>query len=451
MSQQWTRRQLLRSGLAAAAGLSTPRALMGMLGGAAAGTAQASFGDYKALVCVFLDGGNDGYNLLVPNDPLRYASYKAARGTLATAQSSLLPLNGGLYGLHPATPELRDLYNGGRLAFVSNVGTLLAPTTKLDVIAGRNLPPQLFSHNDQQSCWLSSDPGSSLRQGWAGRLADLLGSANANPRLSMNISVAGANLFQVGATTLPYAITPAGAQKQKAYNADSSRGRARLAVHQQLLAQARAGHAFEQFGGTLSKRAVELSAEVADALSGAPDLQTAFPADNDLAAQLQMVAKMMSVRGRLQMSRQVFFVSLSGFDTHDDQLESHPALLSQVSQAVAAFQQAVDELGLSDSVTTFTGSDFGRTLSSNGDGSDHAWGNVHWVMGGAVRGGAVYGSFPDLTLGGLSDAGNGRLIPTTSVEEYGAGLLRWFGADETVIDTVFPHLARFATRAVGFL
>lgn len=446
MSRQWSRRDLLRSGLAAAAGLSTPRALMGLLGGAAAGAAPAASAQaagYKALVCVFLYGGNDGYNVLVPRDA-RYAAYRLARGSLSLPAEQLLPLSGGLYGLHPVMPELRELYEQHRLAFVANVGTLLAPTTKADVIANRNLPPQLYSHNDQQDCWMASEPDSPLRMGWAGRLADLYGSVNAHPRLSMNISVSGANLLQVGDTTLPYTLGAGGVQKFKAYNPDAARGRARLAVHEELLRQAAASpHLMQPFGATLSSRAVELGVEVGNALQAAPALQTAFPADNELAAQLQMVARMMAVRDRLQMSRQVFFVSMAGFDTHDDQLETHPQLLAQLSQALAAFQRSVDELGLADSVTTFTASDFGRTLTSNGDGSDHAWGNVQWVMGGAVRGGRVLGRYPDLTLGGVDDAGNGRLIPTTSVEQYCVEPLRWLGVGQNEIQTVFPHLSRF--------
>ncbi|WP_428312416.1 DUF1501 domain-containing protein [Hydrocarboniphaga sp.] len=452
----WSRRELLRNGLAAAAGLATPRSMMGLLGGAMASTANAAFSDYKALVCVFLYGGNDGYNVLVPRDNSRYGVYAASRGNLATAQSDLLTLNAGLgevlsgrmYGVHPAMPEIQSLYNSGRLAFLANVGTLLQPTTKDDVLMKRSLPPRLYSHNDQQDSWLSNQPDASPRLGWGGRLADLLTTANTNTRLSMNISVAGNNLFQFGKDTVPYSISSSGVRKFSAHS--GTRGDARTATFRKLLEQAKTKGIYERYGAQLSERAIDIGADVDAALSGVADFTTEFPGSS-LAAQLKMVAKMIAARSELGMSRQVFFVSLGGFDTHDDQLTTQPALLTQVSQAFGAFDSVLAEIGVRNMVTTFTTSDFGRTLTSNGDGSDHAWGNVHWMSGGAVKGGSVYGTFPDQTLDGDDDAGQGRLIPTTSVEQYGATMLKWFGASETQIATIFPHLSRFPVSDLGFL
>jgi uncharacterized protein (DUF1501 family) len=452
----WSRRELLRNGFAAAAGLATPRSMMGLLGGAMASTADAAFSDYKALVCVFLYGGNDGYNVLVPRDNSRYGVYAASRGNLATAQGDLLSLNAGLgdilggtmYGVDPSMPEIQSLYNSGRLAFLSNVGTLLQPTTKDDVLMKRSLPPRLFSHNDQQDSWLSSQPDASPRLGWGGRLADLLTTANTNTQLSMNISVAGNNLFQFGQNTVPYSISTSGVRK---FNANSgTRGDARTATFRKLLEQAKTKGIYERYGAQLSERAIDIGADVDAALSGIADFSTEFPSSG-LSSQLQMVARMIAARSELGMSRQVFYVSIGGFDTHDDQLTTQPALLSQVSQAFGAFDSVLAELGVRDMVTTFTTSDFGRTLTSNGDGTDHAWGNVHWIAGGAVKGGSVYGTFPDQTLDGADDLGQGRLIPTTSIEQYGATMLKWFGASSDQIGTIFPHLSHFASSDLGFM
>lgn len=447
----WTRRNLLRCGLSAAAGLSTPNAMLGLLGGALATSAQAAFLDYKALVCVFLYGGNDGYNVLVPSD-FRYGTYAAARGGLAVPGVSLLPLFPQLlplsldfYGVHPSMPELQSLYGLGRLAFVANVGTLLAPTTKDDYAQRRNLPPRLFSHNDQQDQWVSSTPDANTRLGWGGRLADLMGSVNANRRLSMNISIGGNNLFQIGQNTVPYSLSTGGVRKF-----DANTG-ARSTVFRELLNQAQTRNSFERYGAQLNSRSIDTGMEVDAALSAVPDFFTSFPSNNSLADQLQIVAKMIAARNTLSVSRQVFFVSMGGFDTHDDQLVDHPGLLSKISQAFGSFNSVLDELGVANSVTTFTGSDFGRTLTSNGDGTDHAWGNVQWVMGGAVAGRQVAGQFPNQTLDGPQDAGQGRIIPTSSVEQYGATLLRWFGASESEIDTVFPHLSRFGSRSLNFM
>ncbi len=450
---QFSRRDLLRAGLSAAAGLATRGSMLGMLGGGLASAAQAATGDYKALVCVFLYGGNDGYNVLVPTDSARYQTYKTTRSSLALPTSGLLQLSNAAqgssslsYGVPTTMPGLQSLYSRGRLAFVANVGTLVAPTTKADFQAKRNLPPQLFSHNDQQGCWMATQSDAAQRTGWAGRLSELMGSVNANRELSMNVSIGSSNYWQTGPQSMPYVLGQNGVVQFKATL--DGRASQRSAVFNQMLAQAQTPTAF--YTADVTARSMSLGAEVGQALSQVPAFSTTYPSST-LSSQLQLVAKMIAARSSLSMSRQVFFVSLGGFDTHDGQSGAQPGLLSQVSQAMSAFDANMEELGLGQQVTTFTASDFGRSLTSNGDGSDHGWGNVQWVSGGAVAGGRVYGSFPNQAVGSSDDAGGGRMIPTTSVEQYGATLLRWFGAAEDDIHTVFPNLDRFASSDLGFV
>lgn len=456
-SKHWSRRELLKCGLAAAAGSASWRGALGVLAGAGASAAQAqSASDYRALVCVYLFGANDGYNLLAPRNGSFYTQYAGARGILAVPQAALLPLNGmdaggREFGLHPSTPELKSLYDAGRMALVANVGTLLAPATKADYQANRNLPPRLFSHNDQQDQSMSSVPEATMRAGWGGQLGERLMSLNTNQQLSINISIAGNNLFQTGGGVVPYVIGSGGVTQLTAFNTAIAGAANRKTAYQGTLNRSMTGHLFEAHSAALTSRSIALADQVEAALATAPAIATVFPTGNRLADQLRMVARLIATRSSLQVRRQVFFVSLGGFDTHDDQLEDHPVLLSQVSQALKAFHDATVELGVASQVTSFTMSDFGRTLGSNGDGSDHAWGSNALVLGGAVSGGRVYGNFPNLSLEGPDDAGRGRIIPTTSWDQYGATLGRWFGASESDLRGVFPHLDRFASANVGFM
>jgi len=447
-----SRRRLLKSALATAAGSCGPRGAAGLLAGLSATSVARAAGDYKALVCIMLYGGNDGFNLLVPSDSERYATYAATRSNLALPASALLPLSAeaaeGSYGLHGACGGLQQLFNAKRMAFVANAGTLLTPTTKSDVQNNRNLPPALYSHVDQQAEWMASEPDASPRVGWGGRLADLMSNYNANTLVSLNTTLCGTNLLQTGQFTVPYALSKNGVETYRL--ADPSKA-SRRELFLKLLDEARGS---ERLMEPVHGDSVRNSVEVADYLSAAMASSTAgsvsWPS-SDLSTQLQMVARMISIRSNIQMSRQVFFCGLSTFDTHDNQLNSHNSLLTTLSEALTAFQSSLDELGVGGQVTTFSMSDFGRTLTSNGDGSDHAWGNNHFVMGGAIKGGKIYGSFPDLHVDSADDAGHGRLIPTTAVEQYGATLANWFGASSDEVDTIFPHLSRFASRNLGFV
>ena len=448
-----SRRRFLEWSLRAAGGAAGAAATAGLLNSLAASVAHAQTGDYRALVCVFLLGGNDSFNLLVPTDSGDYDSYAKSRGGLAIPRSELLDIQPGNtggrgYGLHPVTGGLRDLFTQGRLSFAANSGVLLAPTTRADYQAGRALPPQLFSHNDQQDHWMSGEPGGPKFTGWGGRMADLLMSRNANQRLSMNISLTGTNLFQVGDTVLPLSVESNGARPFTALTGQSERRRVLRSLIEQSAAEDRP--LLESAYGSVVTSALDNGAAIQQALAAAPALATRFP-EGSLGVRLRMIARLISVRERLGLSRQIFFVSLAGFDTHDDQQLNQPPLLKLVADSLKSFHDATVELGVANQVTAFTASDFGRTLTSNGDGTDHGWGGNQMVVGGAVRGGNLIGTYPDLRLDGPDDAGLGRMVPTTAVDQLGATFGRWMGIADSDLDTVFPNLKRFAQRDLGFL
>ncbi|MDO9105408.1 MAG: DUF1501 domain-containing protein [Methylovulum sp.] len=452
-SKYWTRRDFLQCSLAAATGLSSRSAALGFLAGAQAAAVEAAPKDYRALVCIFLAGGNDGFNVLIPTDEARYAVYKAARSNLALPKEQLLDLSASSpdlsYAVSDRAEGLQALYNNGRLAFVANAGTLLQPTTKKDYEAGSNLPPQLFSHNDQSDQMMSSQLDALQRLGWGGRIADLMSSLNGAKALPLGISVAGNNLFQVGSATVPYYLSASGVDRFSVTSGGAQDPRTR--IFKKLLGQAyNDGRLLEQALAQSVQGSIGLSETLVKALENSSVGSGIWPGSY-LAQQLQMVARMISVRGTFGMSRQVFYVVQGGYDTHDDQLERHGNLISELSEAIDAFHAAMEELGVGNDVTSFTLSDFGRTLTSNGDGTDHSWGNVQIVAGGSVAGGNVYGAFPNQTLDGPDDAGYGRLIPTVSIEQYGATLAAWFGAGEDELQTIFPHLNRFDAADLGFM
>ena len=429
-------------------------------------TAGAVPGDYKALVCIFLNGGNDASNLIIPTGS-GYNAYAAARSVLALPQSNLLSLNpktsdGRTFGLHPSMAEMHTLFGAGKLALLTNVGTLVEPTTRAQYQNNTvKLPPQLFSHNDQQVQWQSSVPDRPFNTGWGGRMADLVNSLNTNDQVSMSITLNGFNNLQVGDQVLQLSVNPASAATPKGgpvvfANTTGGNNPTRYAAQKDLFANANP-NLFAAAFGTLSKDAITTSELLGNVINSAPNLATTFPATN-LGNQLKTIAYLVSVAGNLGLKRQVFFARIGGWDTHADQVDdinkaigAHADLLQQVSQAMNAFYNATVELGCADRVTAFTASDFGRTFSSNGDGSDHGWGSHHLILGGAVKGGDIYGRMPTLTVGGPDDTTNGRWIPTTSVDEYGATLARWFGVSDTNMTVAFPNIGRFAKPNLGFL
>lgn len=470
-----TRREFLGSACCAAVGatgllsaLSSLR-LMGAVASPGNGPQTPSrsatiAGDYKALVCLFLNGGNDANNLIIPTGS-GYAAYATARSNLAIPQDRALAISpktsdGRTWGLHPAVTELHSLFNNGKAALIGNVGTLVYPTTKAQYTARSvPLPPQLFSHSDQQVQWQHSVPDKPTSTGWGGRVADLVNAFNTNNEISMSVSIAGKNTFQVGAQVAQYAINTGGATtlagsttNLNPTNLDGIRFRAQ----KDLFAQSQPG-LFETAFGTASGDAIVSADLLNSVLSASGTLLTPFP-NTSVGNQLRMAARLIAASPNLGLKRQIFFVQLGGWDTHAAQLTNtdqttgaHATLLSQVSQAVNAFYNATIELGVANQVTTFTASDFGRTFRSNGDGSDHGWGSHHFVVGGAVKGTEIYGKLPTLTINGPDDTGLGRWIPTTSVDEYAATLATWFGVSASDLPIVLPNIGRFAKPNLGFL
>jgi uncharacterized protein (DUF1501 family) len=419
----------------------------------AAGT--GGFSDYKALVCVFLFGGNDSWSMVVPRSDAEYNAYAQSRQNLAIAKDQLLPLNalngnGVLYGMHPSMQGVASLFESARCAVMANVGPLIAPTTKTQYQQKSvPLPPQLFSHNDQQDQWHSLRGQATSKSGWAGRVADLLASQVSAQQLALNVSLSGNTLFQAGESASPYIMGASGATTFTGMGSGAT-ATARKANFTNVV-NATYGSVYERAYAEIQKRALRYADLVNGALAAAPTLATAFPANSTLATQLQTVAKMIAVRDRLGMSRQVFFVATGGFDTHDDQLQDQPGLLGNVSASLAAFHAATVELGVAEKVTAFTQSDFGRTLTSNGDGSDHAWGGVQLVVGGAVKGRTIYGRYPVLSINGPEDVGGGRFIPAVSSDQYAATLARWFGVADGDLAKIAPSLGNFTDRDLGFL
>ncbi len=463
-----SRRQFLRTAarLSFLGPAATPFALN--LAGIGAAAAQSA-GGYRALVCVFLFGGNDQGNTVLATDPDSWAEYRRLRGTGSSIAlpapgeaNGVLPIApataqpGRAFALHPNMAPLKGLFDGGRAAVVANVGPLIVPLTKAAYESGSSPRPRnLFSHSDQQSTWQAHAPeGASV--GWGGRLGDILGSTNAS-RAFTAISVSGSAVWLSGRDTMQYQVGANGANgiagiEGSLFGSTAAAGALRAIVtadSTNLIARTHAG---------VARRAIDAQASLAAGMLPDASLE-ALPrvpgsgAENPLAAQLRVVARMIGGRASLGVQRQVFFVSLGGFDTHDGQVGNQGRLLATLAQGIEYFDRlmASPAVNAANEVTLFTASDFGRTGTSNGDGTDHGWGSHHFVVGGAVKGGDVYGRFPTIGSGTGDDVGNGRLLPSISVDQYAGTLGRWFGVSDVELDDVLPNLRNFTSRDIGFL
>jgi uncharacterized protein (DUF1501 family) len=478
-----SRRGFIRQAACAALGTGALSAAIGDLRFINSAVAQSAINDYKALVCIFLSGGNDSNNLIIPTIQAEYDAYAAIRSDVLAipvsgAANVAIPLSpsssdGHDYGLHPACPELATLFGEGQLAVLFNTGTLVFPMTRAQYRSGiLQRPPQLFSHSDQVTQWQTSVPDRPPLTGWGGRCADLLTAVQPGAPISLSVTVAGANTFEVGNIVSQYSVTTSGAINLSSVSGARLQALTNILAlpypNLQVQAYADVGEHAIQTGGLLN---------AAIASTSSPGFWTVpFPTtvtpptggnpfNSTLASQLRMIARLIEAgnrsvaNGGFGMQRQIFFCQVGGYDTHSGQtpgagqttVGSHANLLAELSQGMHAFQRAMEQLGLSNNVTTFTGSDFGRTFPCNGDGTDHGWGGHHLILGGAVNGRRTYGTFPTLAVNGPDDTDTGRWIPTTAIDQYFATLATWFGVDSSNLSTVFPNLGRFSTPNLGFV
>ncbi|HTQ50879.1 MAG TPA: DUF1501 domain-containing protein [Candidatus Acidoferrales bacterium] len=485
-----SRREFIRRAACAGVGTIAMTSAISQLRWMNAAVAQSSISDYKALVCIFLQGGNDSNNMIIPTITSQYNNYASIRTpVLAIPSSAILGVNslnpdGNTYGMHPSCPELVKLFGEGKLAFLFNTGTLVYPITRAQYLSGSvKQPPQLFSHADQQTQWQTSIPDQPPTTGWGGRVADLLNSVQPDAPISLMVSLAGANTFEVGNIVSQYSVSTSGAislslPTTPSGGASTNRLPAMMNIlglpYTNLQSQAYAAAAENAINtGALLNNAISNTA-AATFWSNAfptkitpPEGGTAFT--SSLSPQLEMVARLIAAgntplaKGGFGMKRQIFFCQVGGYDLHTGQTNysagtpnnvlvgAHTNLLAELSQSMNAFQRAMEQLGLSNQVTSFTCSDFSRTFPSNGEGSDHGWGSHHLILGGAVKGQKTYGQFPVQSINGPNDTSTGRWIPTTAVDQYFSTLATWFGVDPANLATVFPNLSRFPSSNLGFV
>jgi uncharacterized protein (DUF1501 family) len=491
-----SRREFLRTAACAAVGTAAMTAAIRDLRFMNAAVAQTNINDYKALVCIFLAGGNDSNNLIIPTITSEYNNYAAIRTPiLAIPQGAILPISplisdGHSYGFHPCCSQLQSLFGAGRLAVLFNTGTLAYPLTKAQYNSTPSKrPPQLFSHSDQVTQWQTSIPDQPPVSGWGGRCADLLNAVNPGSAISLSVSLAGANTFEVGNVVSEYAVSTSGAIQIQ--NVSGTRLNTLTNIlglpNSNMLAKAYADTAYHSINTGQT-----LNGVINDATYGTPDpngtfWNVPFPGqvttptsgakfNSSLGPQLKMIARLIEAGSRAAgpptngfgMKRQIFFCQVGGYDLHTGQTDvpnggsvlngAHANLFAELSQCMNAFQAAMDQIGtrhtdpnFAQRVTAFTCSDFGRTFPANGQGSDHGWGNHHMIMGGAVHGQKTYGTFPVLTVGGPDDTSTGRWIPTTACDQFFATLATWFGVDNSNLASVFPNLGRFSSSNLGFI
>ena len=448
----FSRRDFLKKSALATLGSSSLFSLASQFNLAHAQT--SGLNEYRALVCVFLYGGNDAYSMVIPHSQSEYDSYADTRRNLAIPRSDIIPISPlnsqpADYGLHSELSDIASLFANNKLSFVNNIGTLIEPTSQLDYVNNRvALPPQLFSHNDQQN-FVMSLQATKPQQGWASRMADLMMDANGPNDLAMNISLSGANTFQMGGPQAPYTLSADGVSEYWSIRPQSTEpwDVNRVAAYRKILNQSQS-HLFSQAFADTQNRSLLLGQQVSSALDGITPLTTEFDLSSRLSASLRMVANLIAARSTLNMNRQIFFIGIGDYDTHGDQANRYPTLMRELNHSLNSFYNATTELGVADKVTTFTASDFGRTLTSNGDGTDHGWGSHQMIMGDAIDGGKFFGSMPELAIGSNDDIGEGRIIPTTSVDQYAASLAGWYGLPTLQIIETFPNLANFNNQTL---
>ncbi len=409
--------------------------------------------DYKALVCIMLRGGNDAFNMLIPHTDTHYSDYALQRSNLAIDRSDLLTLdplnyNDKTLALHPSMPKIKSLFDSEKMAFVCNVGTLIQPMSKNDVINGGQLPSGLFSHSDQAHHWQTSVPQSNSATGWAGRMADLVMSANSNDQISMNISLAGKNVFQLGNDASEYSIrsTGNGSIGISGYQGNSLFDQLRTSLVDSLM-EKQYQDIFKQSYADIVQSSQNAHSLFSSAIENS-DITTEF-SDTGISQDLKMVALTIQVREQLGMKRQTFFVQFDGWDHHDDLVELQEDMLKELDDALFEFQSALEEMGIDENVCTFTISDFGRTLGSNGNGSDHAWAGHVMAMGSSVKGRDIYGRYPDLRSSDALFLDGGVILPNISTDEYFAELALWFGVSPTDLAYIFPNIGNFYNTMSG--
>jgi len=408
--------------------------------------------DYKALVCILLSGGSDSHNMLIPHEENRYNQYATTRSSVAIPRDELHRLNNTDFGVHPAMQGIQNLFNDNKLSFIANIGTLLQPLAKDEVWQNEQLLPLgLFSHSDQTQQWQTSLPNSRSNIGWGGRLADMLSSMNNNDRISMNVSLSGNNIFQTGGASVEYSIDPDdGSIGIEGYSADSTDEfdvARRKAIDN--IVDANYADIYRKTYIDVIKTSRDANTEFTEALDATPFLRDSF-SNNDFSSAMHMIAKTIAARETLGMRRQIFFVELEGWDHHDELLTSQAELLTILNAGMQEFDAALETIGAHDCVTTFTASEFGRTLTWNGNGTDHAWGGNVMVMGGPVQGGQIFGEYPSLELNSEYELGGGGImLPTRSVDEYFAELALWFGVSASELGTILPNIGNFYNSGSG--
>jgi len=411
--------------------------------------------DYRALVCLFLQGGSDGFSLMVPTGNAEYNEYMHSRGELSVSKSDLLGINArttnaSSVGLHPSAAPLQRLFEDQKLAMISNIGNLVQPTSveqyKNNAV---DLPAQLFSHADQEMQWQQLQGRGRGTEGWGARAAGFLSAQQDRSHLT-SITLNGSNHWQTGFASRPFSMKETGLLQYAGMSNGEPWQQARVNAFTQAQALPQQ-HEFIKEYAAIQQRAMQVTTELGTVLSQNEGINVVPQEGNSLAQRLGMVAELIAAREQLGMRRQIFFVNMRGFDVHDHQNKALPELFSELAEAMEFFQTVIENIGQSNNVTTFAASDFGRSLSVNGDGTDHGWGNHLMVMGGAVNGGDIYGTLPRLSVDGPDSVSNGRVLPTLSATQYAGTLLNWMGLDESQLNQTLPTLRNFPTRDLGFM